>query len=304
MRIVTRPDFDGVVSAVFLKDALHITEPVLWVEPNDMQHGRVEIQKGDIIANLPYHPAASMWFDHHFTNRIDTPFEGDWQIAPSAAGLVHAYFKDKLSRDYGVLVAETDKIDSAALSEDEVLHPEAYPYVLLSMTLKNRDETDPPYWDHLTDLLLRSSMEEVMADPVVARRCETVVAENRAFTEVLTTHTRLEGTVSVVDLRSFDVAPSGNRFLVYSMFPAANVSVKIRYGNEGKEKLVVSVGHSIFNRTCRVNVGDLLSRYGGGGHPGAGACSFPPEKADIFLPEILKILQANVPEDSGTSGVA
>jgi hypothetical protein len=37
MRIVTRPDFDGVVCAVLLYEALDIKEPVKWVEPNGAQ---------------------------------------------------------------------------------------------------------------------------------------------------------------------------------------------------------------------------------------------------------------------------
>jgi hypothetical protein len=37
MRIVTRPDFDGIVCAVLLFEALDIKEPVLWVEPNHVQ---------------------------------------------------------------------------------------------------------------------------------------------------------------------------------------------------------------------------------------------------------------------------
>ena len=55
MRIVTRPDFDGIVCAVLLNDAHGIKQPVRWVEPNVLQRGLVEIRTGDIIANLPYH---------------------------------------------------------------------------------------------------------------------------------------------------------------------------------------------------------------------------------------------------------
>ena len=75
MRIVTRPDFDGITCAVLLYEALDITEPTLWVEPNDVQKGRIDIQGQDIIANLPYDKRCALWFDHHFTNQIDTPFD-------------------------------------------------------------------------------------------------------------------------------------------------------------------------------------------------------------------------------------
>jgi len=41
-RIVTRPDFDGVVCAALLYEAENVKGPVKWVEPNDMQKGLVD----------------------------------------------------------------------------------------------------------------------------------------------------------------------------------------------------------------------------------------------------------------------
>ena len=123
MRIITRPDFDGVVCASLLYEAKHIEHPVKWVEPNEMQKGLVDVREGDIIANLPYDERCSLWFDHHHTNRIDKPFKGSFKIAPSAAGVIYEYYKDRFYKDYSELVKETDKIDSANLSLDEVLHP-------------------------------------------------------------------------------------------------------------------------------------------------------------------------------------
>ena len=57
----------------------------------------------------------------------------------------------------------------------------------------------------------------------------------------------------------------------------------------------IKVGHSILNRGCRVNVGKMLSAFEGGGHPGAGACRFPREKAADYLERILEILLRNEP---------
>ena len=53
MRVVTRPDFDGVVCAALLMDALRIDTSILWTQPSDMQHRRVDIREGDVVANLP-----------------------------------------------------------------------------------------------------------------------------------------------------------------------------------------------------------------------------------------------------------
>ncbi|GMQ79617.1 MAG: exopolyphosphatase [Thermodesulfobacteriota bacterium] len=293
MRILTRPDFDGVVCAVLLFEAENVTEPVKWVEPNDMQRGLVDVQQGDIIANLPYDDRCMLWFDHHHTNKIDKPFEGAFKIAPSAAGVVFDYYKDKFNRDYSELIRITDKIDSADLSLDEVLYPEKYGVVLLSMTVLGRDDDDERYWNRLVYLLRKIDIDEVLKDSEVKARCNAVVEKNKIYNDILKQHTKLKEHVSITDFRSLSKTPTGNRFLVYSMFPEAVVSVKIRYDNEDKEGIAVSVGHSIFNRNCKVNVGRMLSAFEGGGHRAAASCRFAADKADDYIPKIIDILLKN-----------
>ncbi|MCP4345402.1 MAG: exopolyphosphatase [Desulfobacterales bacterium] len=293
MRIVTRPDFDGVVCAVLLYETENITEPVNWVEPDEIQKGSVDIQQGDIIANLPYHEKCALWFDHHYTNQIDKPFKGSFKIAPSAAGVVFEYYRNELQSDYSELIKETDKIDSANLSKDEVLCPENYPYVLLSMTLSGHNRADELYWNRLVDLLGRFEVNRIHDDPEVKERSKAVIERNEKYKEYIKEHTELRQHVSITDFRSLPEAPSGNRFLVYLMYPESVVNMKIRYDSEKKEKIIVNLGHSIFNPNCNVNVGKLLSRFGGGGHRGAGSCSFDSGEADNIIPAIIDTLLKN-----------
>ena len=293
MRIVTRPDFDGVVCAALLYEAEDIKEPVKWVEPNDVQKGLVDIHEGDIIANLPFDERCTLWFDHHHTNRINKPFKGAFRIAPSAANVIFEYYKERFQRDYSELIRKTDKIDSAELSLDEVLHPEKYGYVLLSMTVLGCDEYDELYWNRLVNLLRKFEIDKVLDDSEVKVRCKAAIEQNKKFKEILKENTKLIEHVSITDFRSFEKTPVGNRFLVYSLFPESVVSVKIRYNNDNKEKVSVSVGHSIFNRNCNVNVGLMLSRFEGGGHLGAGSCTFHVSKAEEYINKILDILVKN-----------
>jgi hypothetical protein len=293
MRIITRPDFDGVVCAVLLFEAENISAPVYWVEPNDMQRGLIDVQAGDIIANLPYHENCSLWFDHHYTNRIDKPFDGVFKIAPSAARIIFDHYRQNFPRDYSGLIDATDKIDSADLTLDEVLRPERYDYVLLSMTVSNHDEPDEAYWNKLVELLRHLDIKAVLNDPDVQRRCRKVVADNETYRALLEKHTRLVDHVAVSDFRSCGRAPVGNRFLVYSLFPEAYVHMRIRYDPRDKDKVVVNVGHSIFNTHCKVNVGLLLAKFGGGGHPGAGSCRFPASDSDEYISRILDALVRN-----------
>ncbi len=295
MRIVTRPDFDGIVCAVLLKDALDINGPIRWVEPGDLQKGRVKIEPDEIVANLPHHPGCGLWFDHHYSNLPSESFEGAFDIAPSAAGVIHRHYHNNLTGNYTELVSAADKIDSADLSLDEVLKPENDPYILLSMTINGQDPTGPLYWNTLVDLLGKGPIEKVLSDPAVKNRCQQVVSENRRFRDVLIEATTVNRQVAVTDLRPFNPAPVGNRFLVYSLFPDTVVSVKIRYDAADRQKVIISAGHSIFNRNCRVNLGQMFSRFEGGGHAGAGACSFHIRKMEAYLPKIMKILLNNQP---------
>jgi len=297
MRIVTRADFDSVACAVLLYDALDITKSIYWVEPSELQKKEVKIDKDDIIANLPFHENCCLWFDHHYSNRVDVPFEGLYRVAPSAAGLIYEYYQDRFTKNFAELAAFADKIDAADLSMEEVLYPEKYPYILLSMTIVGHDRSEESYWKLLIELLGRDPIEKVMENKEVKQHCQQTVEANRHYVNFLKEYTTVNKHVAITDFRSFDNAPSGNRFLVYSLFPETVANVKIRYDTNDKKNMLVSIGHSIFNDNCHVNVGELLSQFEGGGHRGAGACRFSADKTDEYLPKIIDALVKNEPND-------
>jgi len=283
---------------VLLREAESIDAPVLWAHPGEVQRGHVAIRPGDIVANLPYDPRCSLWFDHHFTNRIENPFQGVFRIAPSAAGVVFAHYRPRFQKDFSELVEWTDRIDAADLTLEQVQHPENFGYILLSMTVASRTERDDTYWDRLVILLGNRPIDAVLSDTAVRQRCVEVIAQNETYRRLLLEHTRLEGHVSVTDFRPLGVhPPSGNRFLVYSLFPEAIVSIKIRFEQDDQDRVNISVGHSIFNRRCQVNLGQMLSAFEGGGHRGAGGSTFDSAKAGDYLSRIVAQLRANQPNE-------
>ena len=274
MRIVTRPDFDGVVCAVLLHDVEEITEPVKWVEPGDIQKGLVEIRQKDIIANLPYDGRCALWFDHHFTNRIDTPFKGAYGEAPSAAGIIYTHYAGKFPESRKELVVAADKIDSADLTMDEVQKPENYDFVLLAMTISNHEEPDTSYWNRLVELFRTKPVAVVLSDAEVRQNCERVITENKIYRKLLNQYTQVQERVAITDFRALKKAPTGNRFLVYSLYPEAHVHVRISNDVRQTDRIAINVGHSIFNPGCKVNVGLLLSQYEGGGTSRCGCLPF------------------------------
>ncbi len=299
MRIVTRPDFDGIVCAVLLHEAENIDADIYWVEPSEIQNKKAMIRKGDIIANLPFNPHCSLWFDHHVSNKPDITVKGAFGIAPSAAGVIFHYYREqgKFSDQFDELIQQTDMIDSADLTQDQVQFPERYPYLLLSMTIQNRGDSDEAYWNKLVDMLGKLPIERVLEDSEVRERCDAVILENAQFGHFLTTHTTIIKKISVTDFRSLDTVPSGNRFLTYSLFPDTIASVKIRYLGPDKDQVLLSIGRSIFNQGCQINIGNLLAKFGGGGHAGAGGCSLEATTAQKKIDRILEIMTTNEMEE-------
>lgn len=291
-RIITRPDFDGIVCAVLLRAVFKTDLPILWVEPNDIERGKIGIKEGDAIANLPYDASCLLWFDHHKTNNIESAFNGLFKVAPSAASVIMEYYRDETAH-FAELVCCADKIDSATLTTDEILSPEKYPFLMLSMTLTGESKNDFDYYNWLVDKLGRPDIQELISTDIVRSRIDAFVKQNELLKTFLTENTVYHDGVVLNDTRGKPDMPRGNRFLIYSLFPDAHVSVHLRSDKRNDNCNVISVGHSIINRKCNVHAGNLVALYGGGGHKGAGSCSFDIDKTESVLSEIMATLTAN-----------
>jgi len=300
MRLVTRGDLDGLTSAVIITMKEPIDEITL-VHPQDITDKRVRITKNDVLANVPYHPEAGIWFDHHLlTESNEKPpedFKGRYAVAPSAARLVYEYYlerdpDDEKLKALATLVHETDRLDSAQLTPSDVEDPRGY--ILLGYTIDSRSGlgafTD--YFKKLVEWLKTMSIDDVLAQPEVAQRIERLHRDQEDFKRLLQRNSFTLNNVVITDLREIKQLPTGNRFLVYTLFPEQNVSLRVHWGPY-HESVIAAVGHSIFNRTCNTSVGELMSRWGGGGHRGAGTCVLPLESAAEAIDEILYELQAN-----------
>ena len=62
-RLITRSDFDGLVSAAMLRD-IGVVDSVLFVHPKDVQDGKVPVGRHDMLVNLPYVATAGQVFDY------------------------------------------------------------------------------------------------------------------------------------------------------------------------------------------------------------------------------------------------
>jgi len=302
MRLLTRSDFDGICCAVLLKELGLMTEMV-YAHPKDLQDGKVAVGADDILANVPYVPGCGLWFDHHSSEQERLQFAGKYEgrsvSAPSAARVISDYYNsDKLAR-FKDMLQFVDKVDSADLTEDEILNPTGW--VLLGFICdprtglgynKNYRISNLAFMCDLVDHIRTKSIDEILSLSDTQERMAIYKENDQKAREFLKKYSYVEGSVLITDARGIEDLPPSNRFLVYSMFPETNISIRMIDG-KGKEFVSISVGYSILNRTATIDVGSLMLKYGGGGHKAVGTCQVPYQKADDALKQILSACKGN-----------
>jgi nanoRNase/pAp phosphatase (c-di-AMP/oligoRNAs hydrolase) len=304
MRLFTRSDFDGLACGALLS-YLGLIDEWKFVHPKDIQDGLVEATDNDILANIPYIKGCKLWFDHHSSEseRLgkDVYFEGVSRHAPSCARVVYEYYggEAKLGK-FAEMIHFVDKVDSGDLSADEILNPQGW--VLLGFIMdprtglgrfRNFTISNYDLMAVLASACAEKSISEILELPDVKERLNLYFEQTELFKTMVKAHTQTKENVIFVDLRDIETIFAGNRFVIYTLFPEQNISVWVVDGRN-KTNIAVTVGHSIINRTCKVDVGSLMLSYGGGGHKQVGTCQISNEGAEEKIAEIIdKIIAAS-----------
>ncbi|NLW35099.1 MAG: exopolyphosphatase [Syntrophorhabdus aromaticivorans] len=304
MRLLTRSDFDGLICAVLLK---HVGMMDEWkfIHPKDVQDGFIQVGKTDILANVPYVPGVGFWFDHHSSEKdrlkFDYTYDGASEPKPSCARVIWDYFggQDTFPPEFGEMMEYVDRCDSGQLTSDEILQPEGW--VLLSFLVDPRTGLGR-YKDYrisnyslmmkIVEWCSTLPVEEILGQPDVRERVKRYFEQDKLFRRQLARCTAVHKNLAVIDLLDETEIYTGNRFLIYSLYPQCNISMHVLWGRD-KQNVVFTVGHSILNRTGKTNVGRLMLEYGGGGHERVGTC----QVATIRLEKIKKDLIERITAD-------
>ena len=297
MRLVTRSDFDGLACGALLL-AAGVIDNWVYAHPKDLQDGKVEINENDCLANVPYVEGCGLWFDHHSSeferNQLEGKYKGESRITPSCARIIYEYYGGKETfPNFDDMMVAVDKVDSGNLTVDEIMNPKGWILVGFLMDPRTglgrwRQFTVSNYqlMEKLMVACKDKSTEEILNMPDVKERIEVYNEQTEKFKEMVRAHTRTEGNVIISDLRNVDPIYTGNRFLIYSMYPEQNISAWIVNGKGGLG-CSAAVGYSIINKTCKVDVGHLMLKYNGGGHEKVGTCQFTDDNMATDLPKML-----------------
>ncbi|MFN3375400.1 MAG: exopolyphosphatase [Burkholderiaceae bacterium] len=298
-RLVTRSDFDGLVCAVLLNE-LNLIDEITFVHPKDMQDGKVAITSRDITTNLPYVPGAHLVFDHHESETVRNAGRRDTNHiieakAPSAARVVYNYYGGKAAfpRITDEMMAAVDQADSAQYSREDILNPQGW--VLLNYIMDSRTglgrfrDFRISNYALMMDLIQYCrdhTIDEILALPDVQERVRLYHEHApKAKEQILRCGIQI-GKLVVLDLRDEDIIWATNRFMIYALFPEANISIHVMWGLQ-KQNTVFAMGKSILNRTSKTHVGNLMLEFGGGGHAAAGTCQLANDKADSVLQTLV-----------------
>ena len=299
-RLVTRSDFDGLVCAMLLRE-LDLIGDIKFVHPKDVQDGKVELSENDITTNLPFDKRVGLAFDHHESELIrnkEEEYRGKYIIdgnAKSAARVVYDYYggAERFKRVSEEIMLAVDKGDSADFTKEEILEPKGW--VLMNFLMDARTGlgrfhdfriSNYDLMMELIDYCVDHSIDQVLELPDVKERVDMYFEQQELFKNQLKNITKIYDKVAVIDLRNEDIIYTGNRFMVYAMWPEIELSIHVAWGFK-KQNTAVMIGKSIVNRSSDFNIGELCLTYGGGGHANAGTCQLDNDVVDAELPVII-----------------
>ncbi len=302
-RLVTRSDFDGLVCAVLLKH-LDLINDIKFVHPKDMQDGIIDITDQDISTNLPYVEGIHLAFDHHLSETIRNEKRENHIIdpeAPSAARVVYDHYgaEKAFPTKWREMMEAVDKGDSAQFSKEEALNPEGWDLLNFLMDARTglgrfREFRISNYslMMDLIDYCRNHNIDEILSLPDVKERIELYFEQDAKFKEQIKRCSTVHQNLVVLDLRNEEVIHAGNRFVIYALFPECNISIHQLWGLK-KQNTVFATGKSIFDRSSKTNVGELMLEYNGGGHHAAGTCQVDNNQAETVLADLIKRINAD-----------
>jgi nanoRNase/pAp phosphatase (c-di-AMP/oligoRNAs hydrolase) len=299
-RLITRSDMDGLVCGILLKE-MDVIEDVTFAHPKDMQDGLIDVGPNDITTNLPYVEGVFMAFDHHASETERVKGKPENHIisadAPSAARVVYDYFggAERFPDVGDDMMAAVDKADAAKFSKEDVLNPQGWELLSFIMDARTglgrfRDFNISNYQlmmkliDHCRN---HETIDQILALPDVKERVDLYFDHQIKAREQIERCAKVYEKLVVLDFRKEETIWAANRFIVYALFPQANISLHVLWG-KNKQNTVFAIGKSILNRTSKTDVGSLCLSYGGGGHNAAGTCQVENLKAEEKLQEIIK----------------
>lgn len=280
---VHRSCFDGVTSGAVASLILEklFARSIDRVVPVDygLRPGwEKQVSPDSCIVDFLYHPRAAFWWDHHAN-----PFvESSWRVgyherqgrvihwnpnAPSCARLVAsdaAAIGLNLPSFLHATVRWADKIDAATYDSpsEAVSTLPAARQLALSLAV----DTSADYHANLILSLRSQPMDHVVRRPEFRDQCHMGVVKYEKGLRIMKSRAELDRDIVIYRLRLEDEII--DRMMPYYFFPEANFSLGIVAQDD---QLKVTCNSNPWTKPEGINVGEVFSVFGGGGHRDVGS---------------------------------
>ncbi len=280
-------DFDGISSGAVMLDFLQsrgdeiISFNRVNYLPSLKSHWPDDEFKGPfIIVDFLYHPRASWWFDHHLTTFTLPDWKDNfrpdnnhfWDVNfKSCCGMMAAHFVKEFGYCPPAHIKELTKwadiVDSAGYdSAKQVIEAESLALKLNLALLSLEEKENAISRKFIIKQLAKAEISELLKIPAMSERIKHLLNETEKSKKIFPSISRFDKKVLFVDATKTAIPIS--RFLGYYLNPEAFYTVTIERIPGGYH---LNVGKNPWNKNHEINLGRLMSQYGGGGHAGVGA---------------------------------
>jgi hypothetical protein len=294
-KVISHYDFDGIVSAMlFIQQHGLSANDVSFVSPGDCLDGSLIADASTAVLDLPYIENVGTWFDHHPSNIVpDNDSSGLRMDAKSCARVIAKFYgiKDQWKQ----LLDDTDRIDSATLTIEDILNPQGYVLVSRVMGTNYKEPSEIEINKKLIELLTLNNPEVMFQHDVIKERSEFLNGYLGQVTPYLKSVCSYNDGIVNVDMRDvpFIFRHDTVRYHPYAFFPDSEISVVMFYQPSNENKVHISVGHNILNRVSTFNIGEFMGSLGGGGHFGVGGVLVDRDKAEYTHTKIMDALHSH-----------
>lgn len=302
-------DFDGVASAAVMLNFLRSRgEEIIKFYPVDYkiksEWPSIKFKNPAIIVDFLYHPNATFWFDHHPTTFLKDSWRERFKNSKffhwktNYSSCCHLVI-DELKKFYNFqppshfkdLVKWLDVIDGANYkSAKQAIDKKELALKLAAYADKKSKDKKFIVW--LIKFLSNSPIKKFFAVPGIKREIAIILKEEKRALEFYRKNLKLvENCIAYIDLSDkrimdLNMAP----FYFYPKCPYA-----IMLLSKGEERFHLRVSANPWQRNkLRVDIGKLLTKYGGGGHKVVGGANFNNKReADTAIKKIIAFLNKN-----------
>ncbi len=292
LRIHYHRDFDGMASAAMLAEALIDTgreTEIDWLGLNfdkTLDWEDFSLNMRFAVVDFHYHPRASYWFDHHPTTFLDENHQEAYADSetmrfdpesPSCPPIIAAHSADhwgwEMPERFADLIHWSNIIDSAGFESAEQALFGFEPAIRISRALTC--SPDYSFHDRMVGWMRNLSLEKIADNPQVDKCFSRSCSNRDNALENFTPNIRRQNERALMaDLRSKKIRR--DRFAPFYLYPDIQYSITVLPTRAGVH---ITIASNPWNRpTGGPHLGELMKKYGGGGHLGVGGCNPPDEE--------------------------